>query len=67
VATPVTLVRVSAGHSRTLSAGQTSVGGVVSLTMTLLAHVFTHLLLVTVSVNMNSCPQRLPDVTVTVD
>src|SRR6266540_5224331 len=47
VATPVTLVRVSAGHSNTRFVGQLTIGGVVSLTSTSAVQALEQPLLVT--------------------
>ena len=66
MATPVTLVRESPGHSSTLSAGRVRVGGVVSFTITSVVAVPGQLLLVTTRLSVKFAPHPVPAVTVTV-
>src|SRR5712691_8001439 len=65
-ATPVALVRMSAGHSSSRSGGQVRVGGVVSLTITSVVQALRHWLLITVRARLKFSPQLVREVTVTV-
>ena len=63
VATPVLLVVGGMVHSRTRSAGQVTMGALVSLTITSVLHAVGQLLLVMLRARVKLCPHTLPEVT----
>ena len=66
VATPVTLVVVTAGHSRVRSDGQVIVGGLVSFTCASVVQALEQPLLTTFRPRVKLVPQAVPAMTVTV-
>ena len=66
VATPVTFVVVTAGHSRVRSAGQVMTGELVSFTNTSIVQTVGHPLVLLIKLSVKFVPQPVPATAVTV-